>query len=219
MTDANDDVLPAPDAASEVREAGELSIEDEYPSHPKPTLSLRNGILLVSLLAIVLFGLLVPLPFRGPVADPLADLAHAPLFCALALGALGLLAVCFPRRVPSRTGHLEREQLRPDHTQDQEMGGWAHCIGRSSVVFVLLALFGVATEYLQKTVGRNASWGDVQANMVGSVAGILLFWALEWRRKGRRDWRTGAPVFISIGLLVWISIRPAMLIWNLLSGS
>ena len=197
---------PTGNAAAEASQSDGANLQDDSPEsngspqHPKPRLGIRNIALIIFLVAIVLFGLLVPMPFHGPTADPLADLAHAPLFCALALGALGVLAIVVPG-------------VRSAHRVN-----WVSVVFRSALVFVFLAGFGIAVEYLQRSVGRNASWGDVRANMIGSLAGILLFWSMESRRRGA-GWKAALLIVVSVGLIIWVSIRPTLQLWDAISGS
>ena len=51
------------------------------------------------------------------------------------------------------------------------------------VGFAVAVVFGGAMEWLQGTLGRDPSWGDLLADMGGAVAGSA-FW---WRRSARRN--------------------------------
>lgn len=165
------------------------------------SLRLWNAFLIFFLIVLVVGGLLMPIPFHGPAVDPLADLAHAPLFCALSLGAMGLFSFFFPGRAAAPVGRL------------------ANAIFRGMAVIVLLAVFGIAVEFLQRNVGRNASWGDVFANIVGSCAGVLAYWGLEGRRRGWRRWLTLGLLLASAWLILWISYEPAIAVWKAMVGA
>ncbi|MGI9470931.1 MAG: hypothetical protein ACR2NZ_05340 [Rubripirellula sp.] len=180
---------------------GDTPTESQHPDVPiQSSFRLRNGILIGCLVTIVLVGLLVPMPFRGPAADPLADLAHAPLFCALALGALGALAVWWPSQAVTGAGKSGTVILR------------------SMIVIAALTVFGIVIELLQRNVGRNASWGDVSANTLGAVAGTFAFWGLEWRRQSDRRWPALGLFFASVLLIVWASWGPAITLWRVMFG-
>ncbi len=108
------------------------------------------------LLVVVLAVLLVPLPRASRAIHALYDLGHAPLF-----GVLSVLLFLWGRpRLP-----------RND-------------IVAALLVWLFASAMGVAVEYAQSFLGRNASWRDAAANMFGAAA--FLMWAVSWKWKSRR---------------------------------
>ena len=157
---------------------------------------MRNVLPLIILLILVLVGLLLPMPFHGPWVDPLADLAHAPLFCSLVLGTLGFLSTVFPIGAESQ---LDRRKV---------------ILFRAIVVVTALTFFGIAMEFLQRSVGRNASWGDVWANTLGAIAGVLGFYGLEDLRYSARVFNASVFLLGAVLLLLWASWDPAITLYH-----
>ncbi len=107
------------------------------------------------LAALVLGGMLVPMPGQWREIHALSDLAHAPIF--------GFLTLIILRGLRSR---------------------WPGSPLRSSLVaWVMTVALGVAIEILQGQTGRSASWHDVLADASG--AGAFLTWASTPRAASR----------------------------------
>ena len=126
-----------------------------------PGSRLRLALGAIGVLVIVLTGLLMPFPFKGPVGKASADLFHSPLFAALTLGLFWSL-----------------DQVRP--LSDSPMG-WA---SRTALTVVVVVVFATATEAMQGWVGRNASWSDAVANAIGATMGALCYWSWRFKRNG-----------------------------------
>ena len=101
--------------------------------------------------SLVVFALLVPIPFKGRVVVALGDLCHAPLFAAVTLGVLSVLQL-----------------LRPIEAIRRLL--W-RCV---AVAFCLVA-FGASMEYVQGLLGRSAAWHDAFANALGIIAASLWY--------------------------------------------
>ena len=124
----------------------------------------KSTVMIVTLLLLVVIGLLVPVPLRGPQAAPLADLAHAPVFAAVEL--LILLVWWFPL-----VKHCGSENARPQPI-------WASICSRVLPVFALLFLFGVAWN----TSKRMSDVVDPGATCYGTHSGlwqVSVFWWLS----------------------------------------
>lgn len=108
--------------------------------------------------ALVVFLLLMPIPYKGRVAVAMGDLVHTPLFASITLIVLSVL-----------------HRLRPIAV----FGGTL--ITRFAIVFIVLACFGAGMEVAQETMGRTGSLHDALANCYGIVVGILVFgwWVLR----------------------------------------
>ena len=116
---------------------------------------------MVLILAVVVFGLLVPIPFHGRIATATGDLAHAPLF-----GGLALITLVFWQR------------LQPVHSLGMKLAI------RLGAVVIVLATFGLGMEYVQRHMGRSAAWHDAIANALGILAATF-FWFAFWMRRHR----------------------------------
>jgi VanZ family protein len=125
--------------------------------------------------AVLAAALLAPLP-RGRFMDALTDLGHAPLFAVLAAWTATRL-----RRsgfgLPGALG-----------------AAWAAAVAA-----------GVAVEALQALVGREASAGDVWADAVGALAGILAAAAREG--VGRPVLLTAGAVLTALAGMAWPGLR------------
>ncbi len=121
------------------------------------------------LLAVVIL-LLMPLPRSFRELDALGDLGHAPLF-----GTLAALLYLWGRPWLPRWDWLA-----------------ALC------VWIVIAVIGVGSEFLQAQLGRNSSWSDAYADMLGAAA--FLIWCLSYHWKGKA-WRTVA-IAVGIGCLI-----------------
>lgn len=124
--------------------------------------------------------LLVPLPESGRQTKALLDLLHAPAFAVLAL---------FGWIVISRRLHGSR-------------------IAAAAVVWATAAGLGCASELVQSLVGRNSSWQDALANLLGATAGVI--WGFSRTRSGiiarGRLWATVGA------LIIFASLRPLLTI-------
>jgi hypothetical protein len=163
----------------------------------------RTVIVLV-VLTLVVTGLLMPVPIRGPQASPLADLAHAPIFATLAL----VILMTIPLKPADEPAGLKLE-MRMLLAET-----WRSVL----LVTFALSLFGIGMEYVQRHFGRRGSWSDVLLNTLGLAAGICLFWACVSARR-ERSWRRSL-VLGAAGccFLVAASARPAYELWLIYSG-
>ena len=164
----------------------------------------KSTVMIVTLLLLVVVGLLVPVPLRGPQAAPLADLAHAPVFAAVEL--LILLVWWFPL-----VKHCGNENARPQPI-------WASICSRVVPVFALLFLFGGCMEYVQAHVGRSGSWGDVLRNTLGLVAGICFLVAFIAHRRSAGRRQTLPFMIAGFSFLVAASVSPAYHLWLIYRG-
>ena len=59
---------------------------------------------------------------------------------------------------------------------------------RSTTVLIVMALYGAFDEITQPLAGRSASWGDWLADIIGSLAAVMVCETarLAWRRLGPR---------------------------------
>lgn len=103
-----------------------------------------SSIAAAALFLAALAVLLAPLPQLGRVSDALGDLLHVPLFA--------LLAVLIRQRLP---------QFGVRNTPSTDIAVW-----------LVISAFGLASEWLQQFVGREASFGDAAADVLGSAAGL-----------------------------------------------
>ena len=156
----------------------------------------------IVVLVLVVTGLLMPLPLRGPEASPLADLAHAPIFAVLSFVAMILLSDVAPQ---------------------QSLSGFVSVFSRSwfrvLCVAIALTLFGIGMECIQRYFGRRGSWGDVFLNTVGLSAGIFFFWTLQSHRDNVGKLVPSLLLVFAIGLLLFASSRPALELWLIYSNS
>ena len=129
--------------------------ESQTADHPRwfPR-RLRLTLFAVGLVALVVAGLLTPIPFIGRIGTALGDLAHAPLFGGIALGIFCLL-----------------DRFRP------LPGPGVSLAVRSMLVLVGLFAFGVAIELTQQFFGRSAAVHDAVANGLGILAATFWVWA------------------------------------------
>jgi len=163
----------------------------------------RRAGLVFLVLALVVTGLLLPVPIRGPQASPLADLAHAPIFAALAFV---ILMVIRP--------------AKSDELAESKPGLWVLWAATWKSVWMVictLSLFGIGMEYVQRHFGRRGSWSDVLLNTVGLAAGICLFWACISRRQ-ERGWRSLVLGTAGCCFLVVASSRPVYELWLIYGG-
>lgn len=104
---------------------------------------------------VMLFGLVFPFPMSGRYWNAIFDLAHAPAFFLLFLLIVGVLDPALPGFSKGRPALLS---LPP---------------GRLILLSGLLFFGGVACEVAQKFVHRHPSVGDIIANSVGLLAGMI----------------------------------------------
>lgn len=109
---------------------------------PRSRVRPMSAAVLLIVLSLVL--LMIPLPQLGRVSDALGDLLHVPLFALLA--------------VVVRQALLH---FRPDGRRFANITAW-----------LSVSALGIAAEYLQQFVGREASVGDGLADVLGAAAGI-----------------------------------------------
>ncbi len=120
--------------------------------------------------------LLLPLAPNGRVGRALMDLCHGPLFAIIAGG------TCWAfRGSPS--------------PKTRAAGVWIFCAG-----------LGLSSEVLQHWVGRQPSWHDVRANLLGTTAGVL--W-MNNQIAGRS--KIGSRLFAGL-LLVGALLNPAWIL-------
>lgn len=163
----------------------------------------RAAIVLV-VLTLVVTGLLMPVPIRGPQASPLADLAHAPIFATLFL----VILLTISRKTSDEPA--ERRLGLPVLLAET----WKSVL----IVIFALSLFGIGMEYVQGHFGRRGSWSDVLLNTFGLAAGTCLFWACVSTRR-ERHW--SRPLVFGIAgccFLVAASARPAYELWLIYGG-
>jgi VanZ family protein len=131
----------------------------------------------LALLGVLLLAVALfgPLP-RGRTMDALTDLGHVPLF-------VGLSAWLMVRR---------------------RRAGWSLPAAGAAVWSAAVGL-GVAVEVLQSLVGREASVGDVWADAVGALAGILLAAARE--RAGRVALLIAGAALAALAGTAWPALR------------
>jgi len=113
--------------------------------------------LLILAAALLVAGLMVPLPRAGRVMIPLGDLLHGPAFAVV-----GFLAIRFVvRRWPGKAA------------------------ARAACVWLAVSGFGLLMEVVQELVGRQSSGSDAMANALGAAAGVISGMATT-RAVGRR---------------------------------
>lgn len=155
-------------------------------------------------LGLVVFGLLMPAPIRGPQASPLADLAHAPIFATLAF--VILVAISW-----SSMGETERSEA---DSRSLFFQTWKRVLCVGTCLFV----FGVGMEYAQGHFGRSGSWSDVMLNTVGLAAGVCFFWAFLVRRLGNCLSHVRSLAAGGVFLLLGASLIPAYQLWLICYG-
>jgi len=138
-----------------------------------------------ALLGLVAFSvgiLLFPFPRFTPVDREISDLLHAPCFFVLAFICSAGCRHLLPRRP----------------------------IAIGAVVWLLLSIVGLLSEWLQGFVTRFPSWNDVAANVTGTAAGVL--WdqsRVVHRSTARHGLRAAA-----ITLLFAASVDPSLAIYE-----
>lgn len=125
-------------------------------------------------MAALLILLNVPLPLHTRLGRAAADLAHAPLFAVL-----GIVVLIAYRRFARRPGTRV-----------------------AFVAWLLTALFGFLSEWTQHLSGRQPSWHDFRADLLGAAAGIV--W-MGTAQATSRPWRlveraAGVVLFV---LAIW----------------
>ena len=179
----------------------------------------KRAMIILVVLVLVVTGLLMPVPLRGPQASPLADLAHAPIFATLAfIVLLTILQIRSDRPVEPET--TEPETTEPEVTVPEatRSGLFAETWKLVLIVVITLALFGIGMEYVQRYFGRRGSWSDVLLNSTGLAAGICLFWAFASRRRQRNWWQVLALIALGVCFLAAASALPAYELWLIYGG-
>ena len=179
----------------------------------------KRAMIILVVLVLVVTGLLMPVPLRGPQASPLADLAHAPIFATLAfIILLTILQIRSDRPVEPET--TEPETTEPEVTVPEatRSGLFAETWKLVLIVVITLSLFGIGMESVQRYFGRRGSWSDVLLNSTGLAAGICLFWAFASRRRQRNWWQVLALIALGVCFLAAASASPAYELWWIYGG-
>ena len=174
----------------------------------------KRAMIILVVLALVVTGLLMPVPLRGPQASPLADLAHAPIFATLVFVILLTILQIRSGR-PVQPEATEPEATEPEATRS---GLFAETWKLVLIVVITLSLFGIGMEYVQRHFGRRGSWNDVLLNSAGLVAGICLFWGFASRRRQRHWWQVLALIALGVCFLAAASALPAYELWLIYGG-
>lgn len=134
--------------------------------------------------AVALLGLFMPLS-QGPVFSAASDLAHAPLFVGLTIGAFWLV-----------------QTVRP-------IESWGHrFVLRTLAVGVGLGVCGLATEYAQRFFRRNSSFEDAITNGLAITAATLVYLVcVRWGH--RRDARG-----LHLGMIAVAGLLIAAAVWT-----
>ncbi len=140
--------------------------------------------------ALVIAGLLVPVPFISRVAVAVGDLMHAPLFGCLTLGGMHLL-----------------EYLRPLRSVGKSL------MIRSIWVAMCLVTFGILIEWMQSYSGRSLAVHDAIANGLGVLAALFWYWSRSMTRLAvDRRWLPRV-LLIAVGIVLSIAWwRPAAML-------
>ena len=155
----------------------------------------------VIVLAIVLTGLLIPMPFHGRLSSALGDLCHFPVFFVVTTTALW----GWQRLLPYAS-------MSPRHIWNRRIAIVERMWVRVCVAVVIATVFGVGMEYLQSHFSRSASWHDARANFLGCLcAGIVHASRWLWRFRGRTMYRRWGLALAVCGGLV-ASLRPASIV-------
>lgn len=126
---------------------------------------MRTRLIAAALILILLVAVVfAPVPGDSIWSRTLHNFAHGPVFGAVAV----LLLIVM------RVG-----------------GSTRHPVAQYAFAFAGAGVLGVATEVLQLTSGRDASWLDLRRDLLGSAAFLLVFAALDRRWSGSAL-RTGA---------------------------
>jgi hypothetical protein len=141
----------------------------------------KVALALAWIVGLLLVAMVVPQPFHGRLASALGDMIHAPAFAVLGMA-----------------GYILGRRLGVSRL-------WA-----AGGVLLLVCAFGLATEVLQRYVGRSDSWEDWFNDVLGGAAGVLIGSALEtpmWRAK------IGA---VTVGLMLILAgeVDAASRVWD-----
>jgi VanZ family protein len=148
-----------------------------------PRNSYRATLLLtLCALALAALLLLIPVPTLGRATCALLDLVHVPLFALLSAFAYTLFI-----------GHHTRK-------------GWLV----AAAIWIVLAAFGVAAEFLQARVGRTASAQDAFADAAGAAVGLL--WVIG-RHSPHRSRRVGMKIAI-VALILSAFTCPLLVLYD-----
>lgn len=132
-------------------------------------------------IGLLVWALMMPLPMHGRLASALGDLVHAPAFAMVALGCYG---------VARRLGL-----------------GRLHA---AAVVWLLLTIFGAATEVAQDFVGRGESWQDGLNDAIGAAGGVLIGMGLEASSPARKT----AAVLVAMLIVFAAELNALATVWD-----
>ena len=137
----------------------------------------------LALTALVVIGLLIPVPYHGRAAVAMMDLVHTPMFAAITVC---ILAVW--------------HRVRPIHAINRNL------LLRAGIVFAVLACFGAGMELVQQQMGRSSSLKDAMANCFGITVGVLLFgWWILYRGNSAKLLRWCLiPIAAGVFVLGWL---------------
>jgi hypothetical protein len=145
----------------------------------------RKTLAILLLCVGILISLLTPLPISGRLTDEVTNLAHAPLFATITLGALLLLRRRFSGSVPTSV-----------------------VLSVACIAF----LFGVMIELAQSFSGRSPAMEDAISNGYGVIAGLIAFWALA--ATGVNRWLSIMLLLIALVVLGYAIRTPGMRIFD-----
>jgi len=112
------------------------------------------------------------------------------LWISRGTGILVLAAVCYLSFSPSLVKVIDVPCIdKAEHTLAYLVLTLLGCAGLSRRVWIaplLLFGFGVVAEFVQESIGREFSWGDMAANGAGVLLGVVIYalfcrWAVAYR--------------------------------------
>ena len=149
---------------------------------------IRVVVMVITLLALMVIALSVPIRMRGRITSSVGDLVHAPLF-----GGMTFVFLCA----------LQAIRSAPKSTQQ--------LLVHSAVIASLMLGFGLITEFAQRAMSRTASIHDAVANGLGILAAFALFWFVQLNgQQPRRIWTSRALLMVAIlavGAACWAPVR------------
>jgi hypothetical protein len=133
------------------------------------------------LIGLLVWSLMIPLPMRGRLASALGDLVHAPAFALVALGCYGVARRLGLGRLPA-----------------------------AMAVWLLLTVFGAATEVAQNFVGRGESWHDALNDAIGAAGGVLIGVALEVSTRTRKS----LAILLGLAIVLAAELDALAVVWD-----